>query len=388
MRMLDKVIAEINKDAEAEIMKQGTDMIYVSKIPFSSPTMNYMTYGGVPRGKVTEFFGGEGGGKTTSALDIVGNAQRLFQEEFEKEVEGIEQSIKALGDSKSNAKQKQNLTKKLDALLEKGPQSIVYADLENTLDVEWAKLLGVDTEKLYLLRPEEQSAEKVLDYIINLMQTGEVGLVVLDSIPCLVPGQIQGESLEKKNYGGVAKILTDFSNRVPPLINKYQITFIGINQVREDLNAMYGSAETTPGGRAWKHLCSLRVKFRKDKLLDENNREIPSSSENPAGNKVSAAIVKTKVCRPNRKKGYYTLNYTTGINEMADTIEMAIKYGFILQAGAWYRLVNLETGEILQDMNGNDCAFQGMSKLIKYLKEDEDAYADLYSEVDEALLKE
>ena len=78
MRELDKALAAINKDAGAEIIKQGTEIIYVDKIPFSSPTMNYMTYGGVPIGKVTEFFGGENGGKTTTALDIVANAQQLF----------------------------------------------------------------------------------------------------------------------------------------------------------------------------------------------------------------------------------------------------------------------------------------------------------------------
>lgn len=384
MRELDKALAAINKDAGAEIIKQGTEIIYVDKIPFSSPTMNYMTYGGVPIGKVTEFFGGENGGKTTTALDIVANAQQLFEEEFEFKCDELEKAIDKLGDSKSNAKAKANKIKELEDLRDKGPKAVVYIDLENTLDVEWARLLGVDTELMYLLRPENQTAEQVLQYTIDLMKTGEVGLVVLDSIPCLIPQQVFEEDLEKKSYGGVSKVLTDFSNRIPPIVAKHHITFIGINQVREDLNSTYAH-EVTPGGRAWKHLCSLRLKFKKGDNLDANNTEIPRNSENPAGNKVQAEIVKTKVCRPNRRLGYYTLNYIDGIDVLYDTIQMGIRYNFILKSGAWFNLCDPDTGEILTDEDGAEIKLQGRSKLIQYLNDNPDVYEDLYCRIDEKL---
>ena len=170
MSNLDIKMAELNKKFKAQIINVGTDIIEVSKIPFSSPTANYMTYGGIPVGKITEFYGGEGGGKTTSALDIVKNAQIKFNQVYEDKLDAIEKQIEELSvkESKEAKAKISKLQSEMDAITEQGPKVVVYVDAEQTLDTEWAKLLGVQTEQMILVRPEAQTAEQVFQIIIEL----------------------------------------------------------------------------------------------------------------------------------------------------------------------------------------------------------------------------
>ena len=369
MNNIELKMAELNKKFKANIINMGTDIIEVDKIPFSSPTANYMTYGGVPVGKVTEFFGGEGGGKTTSALDICANAQVKFAEVFDKQVAELEQQIEELNikGTKDAVKKASRLQTQLDEVIEKGEKLVVYVDTEQTLDTQWAKLLGVNTEKMILVRPQEQTAEQVLQIIIELIATGNVGLCVLDSIPCLVPQQIFEESLEKKAYGGISQPLSVFCSKVLPHLVQNQCAFIGINQIREDLSSMYNTI-STPGGKAWKHACSLRLRFKKDTLLDMNNNELSSRAENPAGNKVAIEVVKTKVCKPDRRLGYYTLNYTDGVDVVNDTITLAIQYGYIKRNGGWFSICDENKEVIIQD--DKELKLQGIGRLNQYLKQD------------------
>ena len=369
MNNIELKIAELNKKFKANIINMGTDIIEVDKIPFSSPTANYMTYGGVPVGKVTEFFGGEGGGKTTSALDICANAQVKFAEVFDKQVAELEEQIEELNmkGTKDASKKASRLQTQLDEVIEKGEKLVVYVDTEQTLDTQWAKLLGVNTEKMILVRPQEQTAEQVLQIIIELIATGNVGLCVLDSIPCLVPQQIFEESLEKKAYGGISQPLSVFCSKVLPHLVQNQCAFIGINQIREDLSSMYNTI-STPGGKAWKHACSLRLRFKKDTLLDMNNNELSSRAENPAGNKVAIEVVKTKVCKPDRRLGYYTLNYTDGVDVVNDTITLAIQYGYIKRNGGWFSICDENKEVIIQD--DKELKLQGIGRLNQYLKQD------------------
>lgn len=369
MNNIELKMAELNKRFKADIINMGTDIIEVDKIPFSSPTANYMTYGGVPVGKVTEFFGGEGGGKTTSALDICANAQVKFAEVFDKQVAELEEQIEELNmkGTKDASKKASRLQTQLDEVIEKGEKLVVYVDTEQTLDTQWAKLLGVNTEKMILVRPQEQTAEQVLQIIIELIATGNVGLCVLDSIPCLVPQQIFEESLEKKAYGGISQPLSVFCSKVLPHLVQNQCAFIGINQIREDLSSMYNTI-STPGGKAWKHACSLRLRFKKDTLLDMNNNELSSRAENPAGNKVAIEVVKTKVCKPDRRLGYYTLNYTDGVDVVNDTITLAIQYGYIKRNGGWFSICDENKEVIIQD--DKELKLQGIGRLNQYLKQD------------------
>ena len=234
MNALDQIVNGINKDYKSNIIQVGAAQAYVEKIQFSSPRVNFMTYGGIPVGKATEFFGPEGGGKTTAAMDVVGQAQKKAKREWDAEYAEVSAELETL--LEKNNKSDKDRIKKLTAhqaqLEEDGPRKAVYVDAENTLDTDWAEKNGVDVDELYLVRPDDQTAEQVLQLIIDLIKSNQVCILVLDSVPMLVSQQLYDETLEKKSYGGIAAPLTEFSKRVSPLLSKAHTALVLINQVQ------------------------------------------------------------------------------------------------------------------------------------------------------------
>jgi recombination protein RecA len=197
--------------------------------------------------------------------------------------------------------------------------------------------------------------------------------------------------MEEKTYGGIAAPLTLFSKKAELLCTKYDCTLIGINQMREDMSGF--GRFTTTGGKGWKHNCSLRLAFRKGDYIDENNNSIKRSSTSPAGNLIDIAIEKTKVCKPDRRNGYYTLNYTNGVDVISDTVELATYYDIIQKGGSWYSIIDTETGEIMQnqyyegdnpdnlDYIEEDLKFQGRASLLEFLKNNEKIFNLIYEQV-------
>lgn len=321
---LDEIMKNANKKFKEEIVTRGLSSFSYKRISFTSPRMNYCTFGGIPIGKITEFYGEEHGGKTTTALDIVANYQQMP-----------------------------------DA------RDVLYVDAENTLDVEWAKKLGVDVDKIYILQPKSQSAEEIFQIICDSVDSGEVGLWVLDSIGALMSAQELEKTLEDKTYGGIAKALTLFGKKVEMLMQRHKCTGIGINQIREDLNSSWGGI-ATPGGKAWKHFCSVRMQFSRGKFIDANGNELTRSAESPVGNIVMMSMTKNKTCPPTRRTGFYTLNYNFGIDYLRDLIEVAIKYDIVKKSGAWFDIVNIETGEIIEGK------IHGQAAVNTFLEEHDD----------------
>lgn len=389
MSKLEQVMQDINRKYKQELIQKGTERIYVEKIPFNSPRANYITYGGVPLGKGTEFLGPEGGGKTTTAIDIVASSQVQVKKELSKEIKDNEAEIKSLEKAtlKRDKERVKELTERNAYLKQRGPRQVIYVDTENTLDEEWAELNGVNTEELILMRPNEHTAEQVLQIMYDLLETGEVYLMVLDSIPMLISQKLYEEDVEKRAYGGIADAMARFVGKVSPVISKHRTALVMINQIRDDLDNPFNQWHTS-GGRALKHFYGLRLGFRKGSLLDKDNNEVPNRTEDPAGNRVGMTIVKTKVCKPDRRLGYYTLNYTNGIDTIEDTIDMAVMYNILVQRGAWFQFIDPETGEVLKDKEGTELKFQGKARLLNYLREDKDAYNKLWEEVNTKLMEE
>ena len=323
MPKLDDIIKEMNKKNKEDVVTLGLPTYNCKKIPFTSPRMNYCTFGGIPTGKIIEFFGEEHGGKTTTALDIIANYQQM-----------------------------------------EDARRVLYVDAENTLDVDWAKKLGVDVDSMITFKPTTQSAEEIFQFIYDAVDSGEVGLWVLDSIPALSSLQELEKTMEEKTYAGISGPLSTFSRKIEKVMARHNCTGIGINQLRDDLGAMWGGAVKTPGGRAWKHFCSVRLQFSKGKYIDENGNDLNSKAECPSGNYVLMSMLKNKCCPPTRRTGFYTLNYEYGVDYLKDLIEVAIKYGVVVKTGAWFSIVNPETGELINKL-------QGQANTYKYL-EDED----------------
>lgn len=361
MSKLDKIVSDINKEWKENIAAKGIPHIDSVKIPFTSSRLNYMTYGGIPRDRLIEFSGDEGGGKTTSALDICKNAQLLFNAEYESEMSNADATRK----------------KYLEA---RGPKRVVYADCENTLQEDWAMTLGVDIDEMYIIKPQTQAAEDIFQMILDMIETDEVGLVVIDSLGVMLSKQAYEKDMSEKTYGGIAMALTLFSKKAELLCHKFDCTIIGINQMRDDVNSSYGGKITT-GGRAWKHNCSMRLQFAKGEFLDETGKPLTRSAESPKGNRVMVSILKTKLDKPDRRTGYYTLMYDYGIDEIADLVETAMKYGIINKAGAWFTIMDPETGEVVCDEEGSPLKFQGQITITEYIRDHEDLAEELNDKV-------
>ena len=326
MSKIDEVMKDFNKKFKEDLVHEGLSEYDYKRIPFTSPRLNYMTYGGLPIGKLIEFYGEEHGGKTTTALDIVANYQ-----------------------------------------ITDDARRVLWVDCENTFDNVWATKLGVNVDELIMMQPTSQGAEDIFQFILEMIDTGEIGLVVIDSLGVMVSNQAMEKNVNEKTYGGIAMALTNFGSKAVGLCHKHDCTLIGINQLRDDLNSMFGGTKT-PGGRSWKFLCSMRLEFRMGKYIDDKNKELTRSAENPAGNIVQVAIKKTKVCKPDRRVGWYTLKYLDGIDYLSDLIEVCIKYGIIEKSGAWFSIVDISTGEIIEDkIHGQDAVRQMLEEDLDLL---------------------
>lgn len=373
MATMDELMQQWNKDAKQTIITRGLQNEDLPRIPFSSATANYMTYGGMPRGKIVEFFGGEGGGKTTSALDIVANAQGVFEDErVEGLIEARERLESAIATKKS-AKTIKVLEEEVASF--DRPKQIVFADLERTLDAEWARTIGVDVDSqdFIIFKPNSESGEEILTKLLAMLSTGEVGLMVLDSIPMLVPSKLLSGDLSDKVYAGISAALATFCSLAIPILADTGALLININQIREDLQSQYNLYKT-PGGKAAKHAYCVRLHFSKGSPIDALGDEIKQSESNPQGNIVKIKVEKTKAFIPDRKLGSYTLSYTDGVYVEADLIEMAVIYGFVAKAGSWYQVIDPETGELMQDPDGKEIKSQGKANFIRLLREDEEIY--------------
>lgn len=338
MPSLEEIMKDINKKFKSNIVNEGMVFNKIERIPFSSPRINYMLYGGIPVGRIVEFAGDEGGGKTTTALDLVKNAQLKYKD-----------------------------------------KQVAYIDVERTLDLEWATKLGVDVSRLILVTPDEQTAEQIFEIAKSLIESGKISVCVIDSLGAMVSAQAYSKTLEDRTYGGISMALTLFSKEIIPICARTGCVLIGINQMRDDMNSTYGGSITT-GGRAWKHNCSVRLIFMKSDYIDERGNSINRSCENPAGHSVKVSLMKSKVCKLDRKIGFYTLRYLEGIDALSDIIDIGIKEGFIIAAGAWYSIIDTSTGELLAS-DGKDLKFQGKAKLKDFLQENEAVRQDLLNKI-------
>ena len=351
MSSLNEVLKSISKKYGDTVVKIGVDDLTVDGvISLGSPSADFCLYGGIPEGRITEFSGAEGSGKTTTAFICAGMYQK----------KGLERNPE-------------------------NPRAIVFLDNEGTADTVWAKILGYDMSEdakvpTICLRPEAQSAEEIFDMALNMLKTGEVGLLIFDSIATLVPQQIAEESMEKQQIGGVAKSLTRFANTAIGLLRKYKATLIAINQVRENISG-YGDPLITPGGRSWKHACSSRIMFKRGDFFDEDGNKLQKKdAQSPAGHMVEMYVLKTKTCRWDRKLSMYSLNYSKGVDIVADTVDVATHFGYIQNpAQGSFVVVDPDTGETMKDDSGKDIKIRGKKNLVDYFRNNISMWKKIYN---------
>lgn len=327
MAEIDSLIAEVNKKYKTEIIRKASDLKNIEFIPYSSPQMNYLTRGGVPVGRMIELVGLPQSGKTTTALDIIANYQKKYD------------------------------------------RYVVYLDAENTMDKEWGITLGVNWDTVILIQPESEYGEILLDMLLEYIKSGKVGMVVLDSAPFIQPKAVCDKDLEEKSYGGNSALMKAFCDKVVPLCKKNDCTFLMLNQIRENIGNPYKPFKI-PCGTALAHACSQIIWFTKGSLLDDKYKEVSSSYNNPIGNLISAKMEKNKVTKNDRRLGTYTLNYSSGVDTIKDTLDMGLVLGIIVQSGAWFKVTKQDGTEAkMQGFNGVQEFYYNDLDELEYLRE-------------------
>lgn len=306
---LSEVLKSVEKTYGKSSVQQGVELKDINRLKLPARALNKMLYGGLPRGRLIEFSGAEHSGKTTTALLAVAACQR------------------------------------------ENPESkCIFVDAEGTYDAVWADKLGVNNDTVIKITPENMTAEQVLQMIVDITSTGEVSLIVLDSIPALVPQQEDAKSIKEYTMAGVSKPLTVFCRKVQKELIKFpDVICIAINQLRDNLSG-YGSSTNTPGGKMWKAACSLRLEFRGNNI-DEDGKDLSGTANNVAGAKIQASLIKNKTAPRDRRVGSYCVMFQTGFNEKKDVIQQALDLGIIEQAQAWTRYPD-ENGEVIYKGNG------------------------------------
>ncbi len=256
----------------------------IDSISTGSIALNIATgIGGIPRGRITEIFGPESSGKTTLCLHIISEAQK----------EG---------------------------------GMVAFIDAEHALDPEYATALGVDMESVLLSQPD--FGEQALDIAGKLIETGDISVVVIDSVAALVPkSEIEGE-IGDAHMAMQARMMSQTLRMLTSKIQKSKTAVIFINQLREKIGVMFGNPETTTGGNALKFYASMRLDIRRIGALKEGELNV--------GNRTKVKIVKSKVSPP-FKTAEFDIRYGEGIDKYSELIDMAVEYEILIKAGAFYK---------------------------------------------------
>jgi recombination protein RecA len=291
----------------------------VEIIPSGSISLDVaLGIGGYPRGRIVEIYGPESSGKTTVALHAVANAQRAG---------GI----------------------------------AAFIDAEHALDPEYAKNLGVDTDALLVSQPD--TGEQALEIMDMLIRSGAIDIVVIDSVAALVPrAEIEGE-MGDSHVGLQARLMSQALRKITGALNQAKTTAVFINQLREKVGVMFGSPETTSGGKALKFYSSIRLDVRRIETLKDGTDAV--------GNRTRIKVVKNKMSPP-FKVAEFDILYGVGISREGSLIDLGVEQGIVRKAGAWYTYEGDQLG-------------QGKENARNFLKENADVANEIERKIKEKL---
>jgi len=320
-KALENAIDKIEKDfGKGSIMRLGDKTgVGIESIPTGALALDLaLGIGGVPRGRIIEIFGPESSGKTTLAQHIVAEAQKKG---------GI----------------------------------AAFVDAEHALDPEYARKLGVKIDELLISQPD--TGEQALDITEELVRSGAIDVIVIDSVAALVPrAEIEGE-MGESHMGLQARLMSQALRKLTAIVGKTRTTIIFINQLRQKIGVMYGNPETTTGGNALKYYASLRLDIRRIETLKKDGQEY--------GNRVKVKVVKNKVAPPFRI-AEFDIIYGEGISKIGCIIDVAVAMNIINKSGTWFSYGDTKFG-------------QGKEKVKEFLMENSKFLEEIEAKVRENL---
>lgn len=323
-KALSLAIEKIEKDfGKGSIMKLGDKTtVNVDAIPTGALSLDVaLGIGGIPRGRIIEIYGPESSGKTTLAQHIVAECQKKG---------GI----------------------------------AAFVDAEHALDPEYAKNLGVNIDELLISQPD--TGEQALDITEELVRSGAVDIIVVDSVAALVPkAEIEG-TMEDQQMGLQARLMSKALRKLTGVIGKTNTTVIFINQLRQKIGVMYGNPETTTGGNALKYYASVRMEIKRTETLKGDGEDV--------GNHVRVRVLKNKVAPPFRT-AEFDIIFGKGISKTGNILDVAVNLGIVNKAGAWFSYNDAKLG-------------QGREKSKEFLDANPELLAEIERLVREKLVEE
>lgn len=323
---LQDVLADIAKISGKGNLLEGVKIVDIPRVVVPAHQLNLaFTGGGCPRGRIIEFFGPEGGGKSTSALIVGAGFQRADE------------------------------------------RPIFWVDAEGTYDPIWAAKLGIDNDRVILWKPDTSTAEEVFQKCLDVIETDGISMLVIDSFPALVPQNVEEKDMTELTMAGISAPLSRFSMKATKLLlSRPSITVIGLNQVRDNMS-QYGDPLQTPGGHAWKHFCSVRFQV-KSTPVDDAGKEQSDKSDAATGVRIWNFLKKNKTGPRDWKNVSFTVSFLNGFNPKLDLVETAIMLGIIDQKGSSYSFTNTDTGELVKGF--------GKRALLENINEDNEKWLE------------
>ena len=322
LKALEATLGNIEKNfGKGSIMRLGAEAEKMESISTGSIGLDYaLGVGGLPKGRIVEIFGPESSGKTTLALHVIAEAQRKG---------GI----------------------------------AAFIDAEHAFDRFYAAKLGVDIENLLISQPDY--GEQALEIAENLIRSGAIDVIVIDSVAALTPkSELEGEMGDSK-MGLQARLMSQAMRKLTATINKTGAVCIFINQLREKIGVMFGNPETTTGGNALKFYSSIRIDIRKVSQIKDG--------ENVLGSRVKVKVVKNKVAPPFRKAEFDIL-YGEGISRTGEIVDLGVEMGVIKKSGSWFSY-------------GESKLAQGRDAVKRLLEDNPELEDELAAKIFEALEK-